>query len=183
MKALCKISAVFSVSHLNWLPLASFTFNLFPSLSRFLWQNKRVPKRKQRKKWKAWEEKQKQNLTLKNSRFWQSFKINAVQNVLEKCFSPALKQPSIILSCPSIHCILLACPGNFVLKERAETITSRSLSLQENSFLLHRREFTVKQNKKRWAVNLHWGFLLGHQCGLWFFREIPTFGMYTVQNS
>lgn len=41
--------------------------------------------------------------------------------MLEKCFFLVLKQPSIILSCPSIHCILVACPGNFVMKKNTET--------------------------------------------------------------
>lgn len=157
MKALCKISAVFSVSHLNLLPLAFFIFNLFsPSLQvPVAKKKKQMLKRKERKNCEAWEEKQKQNLTLKNSCFWQYFKIN-IQNAFEKCFFPALKQPSIILSCPSIPCILSACPGNFVLEESTETNPNRSLSLQENPILLYRREFTAKQNIKngQWRLTL-----------------------------
>lgn len=54
----------------------------------------------------------------------------------------------MILSCPSIHCGLLICPENFVLKESPEATPSRS-PLQKNSIHLYRMEFIVKQGIKK----------------------------------
>lgn len=84
-------------------------------------------------------------------------------------FFPTLIQSSTIPSCASIHCILSACPGSFVLKERAETIPSRSLSLQGNSIL----SSLLNSIKRTGSEHLHWGFLPGHQHSFGFFYRNP----------
>lgn len=91
---------------------------------------------------------------------------------LKKFFFPTLIQSSIILSCASIHCILLACPGDFVLKERAEKIPSRSLSLQEDSI----PSSLLSRMKRTGSEHLHWSFLLVLNASLLFLEKCLNLG-------